>query len=1093
MKKFKELVHLADSYCEGNWITFISVYPTNFEKDIPIFYYSSFFMYEPNPKFFYSYEEIEYYKEIKFLENKENFLLWLWKVLTSKLKMIKERGINKDIYIFIIENKKNFEGEERFDDIKIDGKRIVINFITLESFCQDKEFIAKMEFISKERHKNVSFIFIFKSRSFLTLKIIFKNFHGVILSSGNNTMKGLLSISEYNIINFFQQFYFNNEYIEEKIYESFNILSSNKALTKSLLSLEAGSEEIERFLNSEKEVRNHVAEYWKFHKKFKEIRPGLQSMWRYKRVNKNFMIPPGLNLFNRRDFHTTSYLISKVGKGETIEKYSSFLSNIVGEVLEKYKDEPEKAQRILEEEWVELIKERFDVNPQLRKNNKIITKVLKLISESVEKGSFRNYYEMIEKDIPTVENVFISYYHLISGLGHNETYIASLITRGILFNIYNKKYKKKYKKINKNYLDFLYSLGINAGVKGWEGIKGVELGQKFILAFTELLIDPPFKRVIYSYKDSIKIELNESYSEKLIRNLIVKPLSLPMVSRPLEWGKDKIGGHFLNTSNLTFTEKMIKGSEQHSHTMEIGENNIIYEIINKLNSQIFRMNNELLDFFSTEKGKMMQQSFKENNKENWINFRTILEIAEIYRDKPIFFNHFYDWRGRIYNDSFYINYQGGDFSSPFINFAKGEKLTKEGEYYFFIYGANIYNENGTSKKRLEERDKWVRDNMEKIIEIDLDFIIKAENPISFLSFSLELLKYSREGKNYLHHSPMFLDATCSGIQHFAGMLRNYALAKEVNLIESENVKDFYKGIVNPINKAINTSPDKPSFFQEILLDRKILKRIIMTRGYGVTREGIKNQLVNISDKEEIEKEDGKKITLFKIPSKSAGFVKLDINEIRKLSFLIYDNIFISFPEIDNLYKYLKEYIRVYVKLELIVSWLTPAGLRLQQSYNKSVKNKISLNFLGVRKTVVLRDWKEELDKRKQINAFIPNIVHSLDAAHLHKVIHNWRNEKYILPIHDCFGSHPNYMLDLYQKVALNFIEIYSQKDFLKSLERKLIKDLKDHLYEIKIKDGRKVIEIEKGRGKIEEVTIPKLPKLGKLKLDDIKLSRYMIT
>jgi DNA-directed RNA polymerase len=36
------------------------------------------------------------------------------------------------------------------------------------------------------------------------------------------------------------------------------------------------------------------------------------------------------------------------------------------------------------------------------------------------------------------------------------------------------------------------------------------------------------------------------------------------------------------------------------------------------------------------------------------------------------------------------------------------------------------------------------------------------------------------------------------------------------------------------------------------------------------------------------------------------------------------------------------------------------------------------------KTLVLKEFEDEINSRKQIQAIIPNIIHSLDASHLIK-------------------------------------------------------------------------------------------------------------
>jgi len=66
-----------------------------------------------------------------------------------------------------------------------------------------------------------------------------------------------------------------------------------------------------------------------------------------------------------------------------------------------------------------------------------------------------------------------------------------------------------------------------------------------------------------------------------------------------------------------------------------------------------------------------------------------------------------------------------------------------------------------------------------------------------------------------------------------------------------------------------------------------------------------------------------------------------------------------------------------------------------------------------------------------MGALNPKIFHSLDASHLLEVIKNIKNKNidYILPIHDCFGTHPNDLSFVYNILKLEFIQIYSQQEF----------------------------------------------------------------
>ncbi|RKF76580.1 putative DNA-directed RNA polymerase [Golovinomyces cichoracearum] len=215
--------------------------------------------------------------------------------------------------------------------------------------------------------------------------------------------------------------------------------------------------------------------------------------------------------------------------------------------------------------------------------------------------------------------------------------------------------------------------------------------------------------------------------------------------------------------------------------------------------------------------------------------------------------------------------------------------------------------------------------------MDPDFILKAESPALFAAFCLTMKKLKLNPDSEVNF-PIFLDATCSGVQHFAAMLLDLELATYVNLINTEDkVNDFYSKLIPEINNAINKKwleGEEYYKFQDIKLDRSILKRIIMTKSYNVTTY----------DKE-IEVFD------YKVPSKKEDFVVLDLFEVEKMADIINDNIFNQFPSLHSIYLYITSMARILIKANLPLSWSTPKGLVLTQRYNLSKIQKITINFL----------------------------------------------------------------------------------------------------------------------------------------------------
>lgn len=355
--------------------------------------------------------------------------------------------------------------------------------------------------------------------------------------------------------------------------------------------------------------------------------------------------------------------------------------------------------------------------------------------------------------------------------------------------------------------------------------------------------------------------------------------------------------------------------------------------------------------------------------------------------------------------------------------------------------------------------------------------------------------------NYIHSLPIFLDATCSGVQHFAAMLLDKNLAELVNLIstkDKDQINDFYSTLVPSINKAINDSwmKDNGSFpveFSEIKLSRKELKPIIMTKSYNVSEFGISRQLKENFEKvkKTIKNRKDEELIVYdyKVPAKnSEGYVILDIYKIDKLASLISKNIFVSYKSLQEIYNYLTQISKILISLGLPLSWATPDGLEITQHYNSSNIKKITLNILAKNRTAVLREWTNELDTRKQVQGIIPNIVHSMDAAHLMKVVSIWANTKqYIITVHDCFGTHPNHMDNLANVVRDEFINIYSANDFLQQLHDNFINTIKT--YKIKIEQHKGIDSV---RIKNKWFNIPNPPKKGELILKDID-GKYMIS
>jgi DNA-directed RNA polymerase, mitochondrial len=433
----------------------------------------------------------------------------------------------------------------------------------------------------------------------------------------------------------------------------------------------------------------------------------------------------------------------------------------------------------------------------------------------------------------------------------------------------------------------------------------------------------------------------------------------------------------------------------------------------------------------------------------------------------------------------------GDLSQSLINYYEGKNITGEGLIYLHIYGANCHNEDNLSKKSNVEREKWVTLNLQKIINLDIDLILKADSIFLFTAFCLTMRNIYVYNINIVH-LPVFLDATCSGIQHLAGILKDYETGSKVNLIsqnKNDPVGDIYSDLINPSNDAINkygneNLDNEDRIFKDIKLTRGDIKGPFMTKNYNVSIFGMSEQL-----KSKFKKVNKKKNTLYMVPT-NYGYISLKRKQVFTLASLIDKQIFVSFPTLKVLYDYFKEVIKLTLVVNIPTVWFTPAGLKITQFYNVSVQNKVSIRFGNKAQKIVLKTATDKLDKKKQIQAIIPNIVHSLDSAHLINILNSSSDFdlNQILPIHDCFGVHPNDINKLTYLVKREFITLYTENNFLEKYHNRLIQALKDNNYNILTDKDNKEYILPKNK----KYYIPIIPKFGKLDLTKIIESKYII-
>jgi DNA-directed RNA polymerase len=177
---------------------------------------------------------------------------------------------------------------------------------------------------------------------------------------------------------------------------------------------------------------------------------------------------------------------------------------------------------------------------------------------------------------------------------------------------------------------------------------------------------------------------------------------------------------------------------------------------------------------------------------------------------------------------------------------------------------------------------------------------------------------------------------------------------------------------------------------------------------------------------------------------------------------IKDILLIDYPKLTTLRNYLKEIAKLCNLLELTIPWTLPSGLLVDQSYLQSEQVKIS-PFTYNRKTFTIRVISEnKLDKRKQIRALMPNLIHSLDATSLTLLYLRYKTiNPNIFTVHDCFAVPAPYvesLIDLLQKV---YLDLYSDKAYLIQFDDSIRKNIVESLGKVFNKDNTKILVNDK--------------------------------
>ena len=521
---------------------------------------------------------------------------------------------------------------------------------------------------------------------------------------------------------------------------------------------------------------------------------------------------------------------------------------------------------------------------------------------------------------------------------------------------------------------------------------------------------------------------------------LFSPLSWPMYIEPNDWTNERAGGYILN--------EVMRGNPmvRRGHDACI-QGEIPLAFLNKIQKVGYRLNSFTVNVAKTlEEKRISVDKFIPivempippkpvdiaDNEEARRAYRTAarkvmdvnanafrrscrtrmtMEAIERFKDKVFYIPWSFDYRGRAYPIPSFLTVQDTDFGKSLIRFANESTVTTEAEEWLSFQCATCY---GLDKATMTERLEWTNENIPLITRVATDPVGNigdweaAEEPWEFLASCEEYYACVITQRRKTTGLPVATDATCSGLQIFAGLAMDKKTATLVNVVASDRPQDAYKVVADVARKHC------PAHIQKVM-DRKTVKRVVMTVPYNAkpysNRTYIRDALSEIGV--EIDKDD----------------LTVTVKAVR-------DAMHNVVPGPMKVMKWIEDEVSKAINRGLTeLEWVTPSGFIVHQKIMKKEVEILNLQLLGRCSISVATEDANIVDKLRHKAATAPNLIHSLDASLLHLSATRFDNP--IALIHDSVLCRATDMSILSSLVRETYMELFAKQDYLNNFARQI--------------------------------------------------------
>lgn len=463
-----------------------------------------------------------------------------------------------------------------------------------------------------------------------------------------------------------------------------------------------------------------------------------------------------------------------------------------------------------------------------------------------------------------------------------------------------------------------------------------------------------------------------------------------------------------------------------------------------------------------------------------------LEIARAYLNETFYLPHNMDFRGRAYPVPPYLNQMGADHARGLLLFGNAKPLGQGGLRWLKIHLSNVF---GYDKASLSDRAQFPMDHIQEVrdsVQNPLDgqkWWMKAEDPWQCLATCHELVNAldSPDPTQYECQLPVHQDGSCNGLQHYAALGGDMDGARQVNLEPGDKPADVYTGVCDLVAAEVAKDAARGNELAKLLdgrLKRKIVKQTVMTNVYGVTfigaTEQVRKQLdAMLPDLNEARLSTKAALYVAEKIFKALGTLFTGAHQIQYWLGDCANRISasISPAQMDKLSELPvesgpKKKVRVQRKRKRVdqvpdgaefrtsVIWTTPLKLPVVQPYRSAKGSTVQTSLQSI--TLYEPTIADSVNKRKQLQAFPPNFIHSLDATHMMlSALKSTEMGLDFAAVHDSFWTHPSDIDTLNRVLRDAFIRMHSE-DIVGRLAAEFNKRYEGHLYLAQISSTSKL-------------------------------------